>query len=248
MGFDRIDARRGGDSHGHFSDICTGNETEVESNLYRKRNDTKNEPKMRGGIEMNRKRKIGILLMLIGIGIPLVTFFFQKDGQVFKVNYERTSKLETLAPLFEVRTVLALVEIRKYSKELSKRKSIMTVEEYGTTGMYGAVVWNIDQLFSLWSIEQAETGEIIFPDGSRIDPESDVANKIGTFTTEYNLPKDLRTYAIKIPFRFCAGFGVLLWLTGVGFYIFSLFPQVQKALSSKPNNKETSSKNEHLQE
>ncbi len=31
---------------------------------------------------MNKKGKIGILLILIGIGIPLVLFFFQEDGEI----------------------------------------------------------------------------------------------------------------------------------------------------------------------
>lgn len=31
---------------------------------------------------MNRKRKIGILLILIGVGVPIVLYFFQEDGEI----------------------------------------------------------------------------------------------------------------------------------------------------------------------
>ena len=43
----------------------------------------------RGG-KMNRKRKIGISLILIGLAIPIVLFFFQEDGVIYSYQIYKT--------------------------------------------------------------------------------------------------------------------------------------------------------------
>ena len=41
---------------------------------------------------MNKRVRFGVLLMLIGIGIPSVLLFFQEDGSLFNLKTEKLGK------------------------------------------------------------------------------------------------------------------------------------------------------------
>jgi len=65
---------------------------------------------------MIKRIKIGIILMLIGIGIPLTLMFFQKDGTLF---YFKTTKQDKLREA-EVKTLNSIYDL---SKSLADIKS-----------------------------------------------------------------------------------------------------------------------------
>ena len=79
---------------------------------------------------MNKKRKIGILLILIGVGIPLVLFFFQEDGEI------RLGR--TIIKEVERNLTPEEIEIIKRQKELIEalEKVKMTEKEIEDMGLY----------------------------------------------------------------------------------------------------------------
>ncbi len=60
---------------------------------------------------MNKKRKVGILLILIGIGIPLVLLFFQEDGYLGSKRYK------------QIERELNPKELEVLEKEIKRRRS-----------------------------------------------------------------------------------------------------------------------------
>jgi len=67
---------------------------------------------------MNKKRKIAILLILIGIGIPLILFFFQEDNVLYEIYGTK-----------EVKRELTPGEISAIKKTKERAKSIMPEQE-----------------------------------------------------------------------------------------------------------------------
>jgi len=63
---------------------------------------------------MNKKRKTGILLILIGIGIPLVLFFFQEDGEIRIKNF-LLKEIERNLSQSEIRAIEEKKELKKNS-------------------------------------------------------------------------------------------------------------------------------------
>lgn len=78
---------------------------------------------------MNKKRRIGILLILIGVGIPLVLFFFQEDGEI-RLGRDVVKEVErNLTP--------EEIEFRKRQKELIEaEKAKLTKKEIEDMGYY----------------------------------------------------------------------------------------------------------------
>ena len=78
---------------------------------------------------MNKKRKVGILLILIGVGIPLVLFFFQEDGEI------RLGR--TIIKEVERNLTPEEIEIIKRKKELREaEKAKLTKKEIEDMGYY----------------------------------------------------------------------------------------------------------------
>ena len=78
---------------------------------------------------MNKKRKIGILLILIGVGIPLVLFFFQEDGEI------RLGR--TIIKEVERNLTPEEIEFRKRQKELIEaEKAKLTKKEIEDMSLY----------------------------------------------------------------------------------------------------------------
>lgn len=73
---------------------------------------------------MIKKRKIGIILILIGIGIPLVLFFFLEDGIVYTIETQKI--LVRKLSHKEVMTLKSML-----NKKIGKTdKKILTTEEF----------------------------------------------------------------------------------------------------------------------
>lgn len=98
--------------------------------FYEREDSDENIPKEKRKIggKMNIKRKIGILLILIGIGIPLVLFFFQEEGEI------RLGR--TIIKEVERNLTPEEIEFIKRQKELIEAKVKMTKKEIEDMDLY----------------------------------------------------------------------------------------------------------------
>jgi len=77
---------------------------------------------------MNIKRKIGILLILIGIGTPLVLFFFQEKGTIFTIASSKTIN-RRLTPN-EIYTLKKISELKEKAREAKENEKKWSFEEF----------------------------------------------------------------------------------------------------------------------
>jgi len=151
---------------------------------------------------MIKRIRVGVLLMLIGIAIPLVLMFFQEDGELFRMNITKSYRLrdaevslidsisyfkellQTLHQNFE-NLPSAVKNTRNYSDKIFMEKMIKYFEE-----------WNSFRATLIKArINQGEEGPAYYS------------------TTNIS---------IGIPYRYTIGFGVLLFIIGIGIIIISL--------------------------
>jgi len=84
---------------------------------------------------MTKKRKVGIFLLLIGIGIPSVLFFFQDDGILLEYKFqEKTVKRNLTKTELEkidwVRSSAASWNEYRAKKDEAKKKLFEFIQEY----------------------------------------------------------------------------------------------------------------------
>lgn len=168
---------------------------------------------------MRIRKKVGILLILIGIGIPIVLYFFQDDGMMWTIKTHKQIQ-RNLDP----DEVNALREISFIKKEIAK------IEPY------------YDIPYIKPELNKEFNGEWIRSIGDEEFGKSisfkEYANKIIQYETKFT--EAIKTaYAndhfvneawdidirkqIDIPYRQVVGIGVFLVLAGIGFLIFSIF-------------------------
>ena len=144
---------------------------------------------------MNRKRKIGILLVLIGIGIPSVLYFFQDNGVLFTIH--RIKIIEKVKTEY-INTLLGTIP---WTKEERKRLSEMPEKE-----SYPLLVKLAEQDMQAIVMQRLMVKALAFF-------QEDL--EIVTVTTRKDIP---------IPYRQFIGVGILIALIGLGMFIFSFFP------------------------
>ena len=145
---------------------------------------------------MNKKLKIGIFLILFGIGMPLVLFFFQEDGTMFTITRtttaiknptkDKTAELEQ--KIGEIVDVVTRI-YEKYVTPKQRAEEIPDLDVFLEGHHNGGKIYKISaELKNLF-----ETGKWTETTNERID----------------------------IPFRHFVGLGVLFMLLGIGFIVFS---------------------------
>ena len=175
---------------------------------------------------MNKKRKIGAFLILLGIGIPLVFFFFQENDQIFtirtaksfsrKLNAEEIKTLEKIASYKGLKwvaegQVLVPTELIPFNKATRKAngrweevKPNETFEQYATR-----------------NIENKEAFRELNIDTLLKDIES-IYGKDHFEREEWDI-KEIKSRDIK--YRHILGLGVFIIFMGLSFLVFSFFPK-----------------------
>ncbi|MGD1009957.1 MAG: hypothetical protein ABR951_07400 [Candidatus Aminicenantales bacterium] len=176
---------------------------------------------------MNKKRKIGILLTLAGIGIPLVLFFFKTDDNFLRLARKPTLKMQLHE--LEGDTLRALLNINVAINGLSvaikeKEKKGLTDNELTIYEMASYLKKKIDELYSKLGIQLSDNGGIVLPDGGKIAPPPP------GFELELQPPQVL----IDIPYRYSLGVGVLFLLAGLAFILFSFSLKRKTEETRKP--------------
>ena len=142
---------------------------------------------------MIKRLKVGIILMLIGIGIPLVLLFFQKDGDLFKIATRKTDALKQIG-LNVMRSTSNLLDgFKEFEFEvIPDQKKSTTFMEY------------VDRELLKKEIERLQ--KRIF--AARHD--AFLLEKEIYETSELN---------IHVPYKYSIGLGVLLFMIGIGIII-----------------------------
>lgn len=191
---------------------------------------------------MNKKRKIGVLLILIGIGIPLVLFFFQSDGVLFGLKYKRSSKLRPGYLMLEMNTVQEFANCNKALNEmvtLIQKKSVLITKELEFLEKVSDLKIAIVKLYGHLGVQLSSDGNVTLPDGTIVTP-GDIE------TLDYRPEPDTLLYSLDIPYQHSVGLGIFILLVGLGLLLFSLFPQNKLVLTNKSNAKKEPDEDEHL--
>lgn len=184
---------------------------------------------------MTKRIRTGVLLMLIGIGIPLVLIFFQNGGELFKMNIEKYDKLrdeevKTLNSIYtlskSIKEILSELEknapapFSKTKKEAGPPSTIPLDVYFVSTGMeeMKKVINEIEDFLKKALISnvhmQSTDGKLV-----RLPPGYELVSLEGiekfVISTSVNI-------SIGIPYKYSVGIGVLIFLTGIGIVILSL--------------------------
>ncbi len=153
-----------------------------------------------------KKLKLGILLMLIGIGIPLTLIFFQEEGELFKLKIETHDKVREA----EIKTLNSIVNL---SKIYIKAKSLWDEVHFpaGTIVPKDIIdTWAYLELMSD-EFEKALTEvQAIFIEGS-IPNLKQTQDKF-----EISFPVE---YRVGIPYKYSLGVGTIMFLIGLSFIV-----------------------------
>ncbi len=153
-----------------------------------------------------KKRKAGILLILIGVGIPLVLFFFQ-DGGDFDLGNWNLKTLERELTLEEIKMIKSRID--------------EILEERGPL-----VEWLIQRGVASEPGKDSQINRWMSPIGPT---ETYLANLLGDKdfkSQQWSITTGKHKY---IPYKYSIGIGIILVLFGFGMLIFSFFPKEEKA-------------------
>jgi len=170
---------------------------------------------------MIKRIKIGVVLMLIGIGIPLVLAFFQKDGEIFKLTIEKHDKLREA----EVKALNSLYDIstsyKLFADDILKIITDKQFEGYLNVRNLVAKLDKANELIEdvLRKAEIPNVGRIDIDKGSGkakvIPPPGFVLDNPFVLLAPVK-------YSAGIPFNYSIGVGLIFFITGIGFVILSL--------------------------
>jgi hypothetical protein len=174
---------------------------------------------------MIKRIRIGVVLMLIGIGIPLVLVFFQKDGELFNIKITKYDKLREA----EVKTLNSFYDLSKlYEKEVSiafgdKPPAVLSTSQMEASQTFWALSGTFKEIEDLLrKAEIPNTGRIDKQGGKVIPPLPpgfvlDNPDGLGKFVLLAPVK-----YTAGIPFNYSIGVGLIFFITGIGFVILSL--------------------------
>ena len=148
---------------------------------------------------MTKKRKVGIFLLLIGIGIPSVLFFFQDDGNLNLGSPTYKEIERKLTP-----TEIEAIEEKMAAKEAWRKALDNKLTKVRTKRM------DIIKLFAEVRVMLVSKPPIDKKLKENVNKEIWIINSKVRFV---------------IPFKFFVGIGIILILSGIGMLIFSFFPK-----------------------
>lgn len=185
---------------------------------------------------MINKIRLGVILMLIGIAIPSVLWFFQKDGELFKLTIDyvdkkgglRATEIETLNSILILSGRLKVPYLMHGLDAFMSKKSSFSINEFADIELLKEALLrtrkDVDSL-----IENA--------DAFRLVEENE---KEGKFINEVEARKLSATGTAHIPYSYSIGIGILFLLLGLGFVIVPLIGSKTKYLAGKTKNREES--------
>jgi len=160
---------------------------------------------------MIRKIKIGIVLMLIGIGIPTVLMFFKQNGGLFYLNViEQVSlkdtEIDTLNSIYDLSEALKQYDIGADLKKISEDKKI-SFEAFADLNILADKLDKVKKDIDVLLTEA---------DGFRLNESG---GKLGKYV--HLTPIHLKS-KVAIPFNYFIGIGLMLCIIGMGFIIVPL--------------------------
>lgn len=159
---------------------------------------------------MYRKRKFGAFFILLGIGIPLVLFFFQDNGTMFKIELDKRASRK-----------LTEEEIKWIENRLSELKEGGHWEEVRTSEELG--------FKEPAPIEKGKEKESYLIDWKKNfdDPrfKADFAIEAHGDRQFEEIWSIITHKTIDIPYMRFIGVGVFFMLIGIGLFTFSFFPK-----------------------
>ena len=174
-----------------------------------------------------KKIKVGLVLLLVGIGIPLTLMFFQTDGELFKLTIEKQDKLreaevETLNGLVDINRLLNALDsppVKQYAeKVMNEMKADKDSSLYNgwVIALYSGV--SIDQVKD--SIQSLLNKAFIPNTGRILDYTTVKSTEVDKLREQYHIgrfimdtPTDIK---VGIPYKYSIGLGTIIFLVGFG--------------------------------
>ena len=157
---------------------------------------------------MNAKRKIGIVLMIVAVALPLGLFFFQEKGVMFTIRSH-----ELIERKLTPREINAMNEVTILKKRISdlNQDELSALNTWVPPGT--PLPENIKSNADLQRTVEAY--------------EKKLAENIKAAYGENHFEKEAWqidfSKETKIPYRQIIGIGVLIFFAGLGIFIFSFF-------------------------
>jgi hypothetical protein len=176
---------------------------------------------------MNTKRKIGIILILVGIGLPFILYFIQEPAPFAQLG---SSFIDGEIVLDRGRSVSyreQLEELDKKAEEESKK--FYTGEEWVAQDK------GLGKMEKLHEERMRKEHEQNAKERERKIKESRGENEDGTMRDLSSLDQLINPYVgpdgpysrvgrVAVPYKYTIIVGILLSLTGIGLIAFSFFP------------------------
>lgn len=157
---------------------------------------------------MIKRIKIGIILMLVGIGIPLTLMFFQKNGTLFYFKVKEKDKLREA----EVKTLNSIYDLSKWLADANS-----SLESY--IDKLGRV--ELERFLNL--ISMAEKIDKVNKDINILLNETGIPRKkLPSGQLEEFVYWTEVERSTGIPFNYSIGIGLIFFITGIGIVIVSL--------------------------
>jgi hypothetical protein len=169
---------------------------------------------------LNKRKKVGVLLCLSGIGIPIVIYFFQVDEVIYTIKIHKV--IERKLSKDEINS---LYEISRLKKEL---ETLMPDYMDQITTKIAEKDWWWEKLPKEGK-EAAPKPDLSFEEFLQlaVTYESKLIGAIKAAYAVNNFEKEAWNVdsikMLEIPYRQIVGVGVLFVFIGMGFIIFSFF-------------------------
>jgi hypothetical protein len=165
---------------------------------------------------MIKKIKIGIVLILIGIGIPSVMkFFYQGENSLnikIRINDKlREEEVKTLNSVYDLSK--GLLDIKSSLKKISEDKKMQFepyADLYFATEKIDKTYKEIDDLWNKAYIPHAGRWQ-------DVDDKSDGLLGLSKFSSDTEIVR-----VIFFPFNYFIGIGLIFIITGIGFVVLPL--------------------------
>jgi hypothetical protein len=171
--------------------------------------------------------------MIIGIGIPLTLFFFQADGDLFKLTIIkrdtlRGEEIKTLNSIFSLVKPFTQIE-SSYKDMLKNPPKALTTEELNAFFLIEGIAKSIAETNERMKIL---INEAYVPEAGRVYGKKIVNESISLPPPGFKLesPEEFGEFikmtpirrTISIPYNYSIGVGVMLFLFGLSFVILPL--------------------------